>query len=421
MLAVFVVVPTSQRSAEQLASLMILSTEALQTARPQQRALLRQHLFDSYGLNTSAPPRDLFPRQRHLHYFLLLEEALSQRLGESVTIMQSDLDGLQDNYWVRLSGGLEAHYVGFVFRHKWLDLPLIILIIIVVGFVATVITSMTLARRLTQPLKHLVSATRLLASGEKIEALPESGPLEMVELVSSFNSMSQQIYDLVANRTTLLAGISHDLRSPLARMELSVVMLGDEADPYLVKQLRRDITQMNRLIGAFIEVSRGLQEGEREWVEIPALLSEVATEFKSAGANLKWVAGVPCRAKIHSLALRRIVINFIENALRYSNQEEVVLQYHVEVRKGKTDISIEVLDNGPGIPEHELDAVFRPFYRLEQSRSSNTGGCGLGLSVVRQLADANGYRVELLAREGGGIRARISLVPRVLDRTRLEG
>lgn len=407
LIAFFVVIPTAQRSASELASLVLLSTEALQTVEKENREAFKQHLFDQFELDLSAPPDDLYPRQRHAPFFLILEQALKERVGKELKVLQSDKAGRQNHYWVKLKSEGKNIYVGFEYSHKWFDPPAIILFIVVIGFVATFLTGMTLARHLTQPLKQLAASTQQLGSGENIPPLPERGPLELKELVASFNRMSKQIHDLLSNRTTLLAGISHDLRTPLTRMELSLEMMEGNADQTLVSQLRRDISQMNRLIGLFLEISHGLEEGKREKLDVTSLLNEIADEFISSGVNLTWHPGEKSECLIHHLALRRIVVNLIENAVRYSEGKEVTLKAYIN--KDRDETVIEILDRGPGIPEEELDTVFRPFYRLEQSRSSATGGSGLGLSIVRQLANANGCKVELLAREGNGTIARVTI------------
>lgn len=408
-LGIFVIVPIAERSAHEMSSLILLSAEKLETLAPEQQEDYKRHIFQAYELDLFLPPDDLYPRRRHTPFFLLLEKAFENRLSQTVTILQTDSPGRENHYWVNLAKGNEPLYVGFEYSHEWAAPPVIILIIICVGLLATFITGITLARRLTQPLKLLSASTRQLGSGENINPLPETGPLELRELVANFNRMSQKIQDLLANRTTLLAGISHDLRTPLTRMELSIEMLENGADPTLLAQLRRDIAQMNKLIGLFLEVSRGLQQGKCENVDLSGILEEVVNDFKSTGANLAYRPGQTYTTMLHPLALKRIVINLIENAIRYSNAHEVLLQYELIKINGKESVVIEVLDRGPGIPENERKAVFRPFYRVEHSRNSDTGGSGLGLSIVKQLAEANGCRVELDPREGGGTIARITL------------
>lgn len=406
-LSISVIIPTAERSAEDMVSLVLLGTESLNSVAVKNRTHYMEHMFDSFELDLSPPPHDLYPRKRHLPFFLLLEAVFKKHLGHNVTILQTDTPGRENHYWVKLDNDGTPLYVGFEYSQKWVDPPLIILLIIIVGLFATFFTGMTLARRLTKPLKLLSDSTQQLGRGENIKPLIESGPLELKELVCSINRMSQQIQELLENRTTLLAGISHDLRTPLTRMELSVEMLEHGDDPSLIQQLRRDIGQMNNLIRLFLEISRGLQKGGREKIDVREMLKEISEEFQGSGINLTYHNGPSCVAMIYPLALRRIIINLIENATRYSSGNEVIMQYTLK-KEGKEDnLTIEILDRGPGIPEHKKKAVFRPFYRLDHSRNSSTGGSGLGLTIVKQLAEANGYQIDLTNREGGGTSARI--------------
>jgi len=410
LLAIFIIVPTSQRSAGNLASLITLSANVWQHLPAQQRPGFSAELTQRYQLDVAAMRPDLVSRTRHPPFFIMLEEELEKQMGEKITVLQSNKADEQHHYWVPIASPTDQKIlVGFEYSHKGLDPPVAILILIVVGVIASFIAAVILAHRLTKPLASLARATQQLGSGEQIKPLPERGPLELVELVHSFNIMAFQIQDLLANRTTLLAGISHDLRTPLTRMELTLSMLENDASPELIKQAQKDIGQMNRLIGLFLEVSRGLQEEKRQHINIKPLLDEVVKDFKQGGADIIWQQGPDCYKLIHPLALRRIVGNLLENAVRYSEGKAVNLIYRVEGSRDSETVIIEVLDQGPGIPSEELDAVFRPFHRLEQSRSAHTGGSGLGLSIAKQLAMANGCKVELIPREGGGTCARITI------------
>ena len=403
----FIVIPLAQRTADNLATLMVVSANSWEQLSEEQWASFNQHMGKDYRLKIEIEPRDLVPRTQHVPFFKLLENALQQRLGKSVQIQQSLQEGHEDEYWGSIptdSGSLVL--VGFSYNHDGgMEPPLILLLILIVGGGATILTSVILASRLTRPLERLSQATRHVGCGVPVPPLPIRGPRELADLARAFNAMTQQVQDLLANRTTLLAGISHDLRTPLTRMELALEMLGDDADPTLVEPLKRDLQQMNRLIGLFLEIAKGLQEGERREVEIGPLLEGVINDFSRNGAKLEWQPGPPCKRKIHSLALQRIANNLIENAIRYGGDQPILVRYEMV----DSLVIVEVLDRGPGIPPDQSEAVFQPFYRLEKSRNSATGGSGLGLSIVRQLASANGCRVELLPREGGGTNARITI------------
>lgn len=408
LIALFIVLPLAQRSADSLASLMILAADTWERLPTEERGHYLRNLEVEHRLTIGGGgSAGQIPRNRHLPFFLLVEDALEKRLGMPVRITQPSSDAHRNDFWVAVPTHGGEVSMGFHYSHEdGMEPPVLLLLVLLVGTLATLATSVVLARRLTKPLERLARATLQVGTGERMRPLPESEPLELAELVRSFNDMAQQVQDLIANRTTLLAGISHDLRTPLTRMELAVEMLGNGADPALVAGLRQDLAQMNRLIGLFLEISKGLQEEQRQTVEIAPLLSELVEDFRRQGATLEWHPCTPaCARTIHPLALRRIVNNLLENAVRYGGGHPIELHCRPDGER----LIVEVLDRGPGIPEDQREAVFRPFHRLEQSRSSATGGSGLGLAIVRQLAQANRCAVELFPREGGGTCARITI------------
>jgi two-component system osmolarity sensor histidine kinase EnvZ len=283
--------------------------------------------------------------------------------------------------------------------------PLALLMILAATLVLTFVSSIVLARRIARPLQDLAEAARNVGMGNTPASLAEDGVEELAELAHTFNNMAQQVQLLLANRTTLLAGISHDLRTPLARMRLAVEMLPENADPKIISRLKNDVDEMNRLIGEFLNFSRGLEKEEPQQTDMNELLQELADNVSAEGAIMKWEPVRLCVQKVSQTALRRILSNLLSNAARYGAGKEIELLCEC----GEVVCVIRVLDRGPGIPEAELENVFRPFYRLESSRSSATGGSGLGLAIARQLAQANGWKLALLSRSGGGTEARLTI------------
>lgn len=394
--------PISHRSAADLAAMMVLGSRTLVQLPTPMRAEFRSKLDSEYGLrlldDDTAPPgleHYFFP------YVDRLEEALHERTGQAVPV-QSNLAEGRRWFWAALDAGPRVVWVGFP-RDRIQTHPLeAVILILGVAALLVVLTAAVLARRVTDPLTRLSLAAEQLTKGSYPSPLPEQGPRELASLARQFNAMNRQMRELLANRTLLLAGISHDLRTPLTRLRLGLEMLPRRTDRALVERMARDIEEMNDLITQSVELGKTLGAGERSPVELVALLRDLA----SGQSRIEVQARERCVHRVQPLALRRIVGNLLENALRYS-PGPVTLRLDC----GEQPPVIFVLDRGPGIPEAEREAVFRPFYRLEHSRNRRTGGSGLGLAVARQLAMANNMEIQLWERPGGGTIAGVRLPP----------
>jgi two-component system osmolarity sensor histidine kinase EnvZ len=275
---------------------------------------------------------------------------------------------------------------------------------LLVGLGLAVSVAFWLARRLTQPLARLEAASALIGQGGHPLMLAETGPRELVSLSRRFNAMAQQVSDLLAARTTLLAGVSHDLRTPLARMRLALEMLKDAPNPALIERLERDIDHMNRLIGNVLELARGLQQEPPVDTDLSDFLQQIAADFSTPSSPVTLTCP-PGHWPVAPTALQRAVGNLLQNAQRYAPGTPVALVARFENKH----CHIGVLDRGPGIPPAQREAVFQPFHRLDASRSPATGGSGLGLAIVRELARANGWRVSLTDNPGGGLQAWLEL------------
>jgi two-component system osmolarity sensor histidine kinase EnvZ len=229
--------------------------------------------------------------------------------------------------------------------------------------------------------------------------LPETGPRELAELARRFNRMSREVQALLENRTTLLAGVSHDLRTPLTRARLALELLMERPDPQRMERIGQDLAEMNTLISGYLDLARSLKVEEPELVELAQELGEIASHTDGVRVEVQ-----ACTVRIARQALGRILSNLLENAHRYGGGQIVL-----RLVKDKARVRVQVLDQGPGIPEEELDKVFRPFYRLEASRAQATGGTGLGLAIVKQLAEANGWKIHLRNRPQGGLEAELEI------------
>ena len=401
----FALTPLGRDATDDLAALMLETAQTWRATPEAARANLQERVARLYRLQVQDPPREVSGFTSFLPYFHLLESALGTRSGKNVALRTDRAEDGEAWYWADLpvSGG-EVR-IGFPASRVSVQPSLALLLILSVGAIVALVTSAWLAHRLIAPLARLSAATQGIGQGRQLEPLPEAGPVELATLAREFNRMGEQVQELLANRTTLLAGISHDLRTPLTRIQLALGMLSEKSDPELFGRVLRDVEGMNELIARCLEISRDITEQEAADVDLCELIGDVAMRFSHTGVEIRGHPGFACRVRVRPLALRRILANLVDNAARYGAGEAVDIEYH---RAGDR-LEILVMDRGPGIPEAERDAVFRPFYRLEPSRSQRTGGSGLGLAIVRQLAAANGWTVSLSARPGGGTVASLTL------------
>jgi two-component system osmolarity sensor histidine kinase EnvZ len=236
--------------------------------------------------------------------------------------------------------------------------------------------------------------------------LAEDGPDEIAPLSRAFNQMSSDLETLAENRTVMVAGISHDLRTPLTRLGLAVEMLDESSDPQLIAGIRRDLAAMNSLIGQFLDFSKGLEDERPVQLDLWQAIEDQAADLRRDGIEVR-LSGCeqPCPYVADPVALRRLLANLLENAAHYGGSEPI----DVDLQCDEHAIAVSICDRGPGIPADQVELVFQPFHRLESARSKRTGGSGLGLAISRQLAIKHGWTIELLPRDGGGTVAKVRL------------
>ncbi|WP_411886682.1 ATP-binding protein [Polaromonas sp. YR568] len=253
----------------------------------------------------------------------------------------------------------------------------------------------------TRPLRQLANAADALGPDLKGTALPEGGPTEVARASTAFNAMQRRIAGYLTERTQILAAISHDLQTPITRMRLRTDLMDDEEQR---GKLQHDLDEMVALVREALTYARslhGADENPRR-VDLDALLDTLRCDYEDAGKPITVSGQVGRPVMSRPLAMRRILTNLADNALKFGEAVELTVQVNAQ-----QDIEICVLDRGPGIPEAELEAVLQPFYRVENSRNRDTGGTGLGLAIAQQLAVSIGARLSLANRPGGGLAARL--------------
>lgn len=278
-------------------------------------------------------------------------------------------------------------------RHFILELGVLTIMLGIVLFAMT--------RTITRPLADLAAAADAVGRGKAVQPLQERGARELKRATKAFNSMQERLNRYLDSRTRVLAAMSHDLRTPITRLRLRVESIEDEA---LRARCVEDLDEMTRMVNGALAVFRGLNDEEPAVpVDMNLLLQELQRRYEEVDASvaIEGRAAVPYSGK--PLALKRCLGNLVDNALQYGGRATIA------VTDSDDELSISVCDDGPGIPEAEIERVFEPFYRLESSRNRGTGGTGLGLSIARDVAQAHGGSLTLANRSGGGLEARLVL------------
>ena len=344
----YVILPMAKRSVDDLAGIIVLSAKTWVELPPETRKDFELELATKHNLWLFETSATLPEYDQYQPYLALLERALTRRTGEATRIKVTHWE--KTWFWVDVSSGGKQIRIGFPEDILGMQLPVALLLVMAATIVLTLITAIILARRVTRPLERLAEAARHIGLGGSPASLPESGAEELAGLARTFNQMSLQVQSLLANRTTLLAGISHDLRTPLARMRIALEMLPEKVDPKLVARLTNDVEEMNRLIGEFLIFSRGLEKEATQEVDLQVLLRELSNNAAMEGGTVEIKTQGPCISQAGPLALRRILGNLISNAVRYGAGQPV----EIECECGDGGSVIRVLDRGPGIPPAEV-------------------------------------------------------------------
>jgi two-component system osmolarity sensor histidine kinase EnvZ len=393
----------AKRSADDFAAELVSAAHALQDLPEGEHPGLKQELLDDHGLIVTQHKDGPTLATIDTPYLTYFRESLARRAGQELPISADPSGPL---VWVDVPAHGKWHRLGFDRQRLGTNPPLALAAIIVGGIVLTIFASLLEVRRVVKPLDRLVRTVREVGRGRRPVAVSEDGPKEIAELARTINRLSHDIAEMAENRTVMISGISHDLRTPLTRLAIAVEMLGQGSRPEIVAGIRRDLDAMNALISQFLQFSRGVEDECPVQVDLRKIVASLARDLEREGADLQLHRkDPPCVFFANPTALERVVGNLLKNAVQYGDGKPVDVELHCSDK----DVSIEIRDRGPGIPPDQVDAAFKPFYRLQPAREKMTGGSGLGLAIVRQLATKHGWQVELLPRQGGGTVARLVL------------
>jgi len=395
--------PRARQLAQLAVSVVNLTRAALVSADPAKRLSLLSDLAESEGVHVyPAEPTDETQDLPDSYVFRFMHETAMAQLDPKTRFAGSvnGINGIwvsfsigdteEDEYWLMLP----AEHAKTRFPWYWMAWGGGSLLLAL--FFAWLIVS-----RITLPMRILARSARDVGRGRYPEPIAERGAIELVQLAKAFNRMSGDLKRIDSERAEILAGISHDLRTPLARLRLELEMsINDEAAREAAVE---DVEQMDGIIGQFLDYARDESVEALEFADINSLVEPFANAAKRVPAAIEIATSELPPARINRRALSRALSNLVENARKYAGEP-----IRIETRAENGEIVIDVLDRGPGIPENEVERLKRPFTRLESARS-NASGTGLGLAIVERAIRLHGGSFELLPRDGGGLIARLRL------------
>jgi signal transduction histidine kinase len=268
------------------------------------------------------------------------------------------------------------------------------------AIVTTSLAAAFVARRVARPLSELSAAATTVAQGGLAPHVPEEGPEDVRHAAAAFNAMTDQVSRTLESQRQLLSAVGHDLRTPITAMRINIEFVNDAE---LRERLERNLEELQELTEAVLSAAKGAGGEPMRHVDIAALVESLCADLIDMGKPVTWLPHDPVPMNCRPNEIRRAVRNLIENAIAYGEEATVSIQ-----RRGP-GYEIVVEDKGPGIPEADRQRVFEPFVRLETSRNTETGGTGLGLTLVKAIAAGHGGTVILENRAEGGLRARLYL------------
>ena len=256
----------------------------------------------------------------------------------------------------------------------WITIPSILLLMISILFL----------RNQVRPFSILAESAEKFGKGQYVPELKPSGAVEVRKAIIEFEKMKRRILRHISQRTAMLSGISHDLKTPLTRLKLQIEIMNKN---HSLDKIKDDVIEMEKMIAEYLDYSSSQEVGASSKFDLSNLMTEIVHKFNNKNITLK------CPDKIYLTGkkqlVKRCVYNLIDNAIKYAGNANVI------VKKGTNDISIIVEDDGPGVPDHEKDRILRPFYKLDKSRTMVDGSVGLGLSIVQDIINSHGGKIKI--------------------------
>jgi signal transduction histidine kinase len=380
------------------------SVAILERVPPEERAIWLPRLERrNYRFVLGAP---LPPKASESPFALQLSGAVAQVLGPPYQVLASEAGqtGAQMRLHLQLKDGTP---LAIELMEPSMQVSPWVIGVLAAQLTLLLFLTWYAVRLATRPLQRLADAADALGPAASAQPLSEEGPREVVQAARALNALQARVASYLAERMQILAAVSHDLQTPITRMRLRADLLDDTA---LRDKLQGDLNAMQALVQEGIAYARSAHSANEPPVraDLHALLDSLVCDYTDAGRAVRLLDMPNLTVQTRPQALRRIIGNLADNALKFAGEAEIAV-----TADEAGAVCIAVRDRGPGIPADQLQAVLKPFYRLENSRSRETGGAGLGLAIAQQLAEALGGRLELSNREGGGLELRLHLPPSI--------
>jgi two-component system osmolarity sensor histidine kinase EnvZ len=394
--------PRAQQIARYAAGLVNFTRTSLLSVPPENRRYFLTELHRREGIRVYPTlPEEGNIREPERPAVRLLAREIRRELGEDTRVALG-LRGVP-GLWVSFRMDSHEYWVAIPRLSVERKLPLQWLGWGALSITMALLGAWLIVWRVSRPLNKLAAAAEQLGRGERPPTLPEQGPEEIRTLTRQFNQMNSDLARLNHERTVMLAGISHDLRTPLARLRLAVELLEGKVDAATHRGMIEDIADLDAIVGQFLAFARGAEQEAPELTDLNRLLSEVCERYARSGNELHTELEALPPLRLRPLAMQRLASNLIDNALKHGSPEVTV-----HTGQAGAEAFLSVLDRGPGIPAEATAQALRPFARLDAARGDGSGA-GLGLAIVERIARLHGGRLQLLPRGGGGLEARVTL------------
>ena len=393
---------TTRRLSDALSRDIAAMVEVIETYPQDERfADITRIAADTFGLTVSVLPPGPLPAPTPRPFFSLLDTTLSREIRSELD-RPFWLDTVGDSDVVEIRVALDEHVLRVFARRDraYASNSHIFLVWMIGTSLVLIAIALLFLRNQIKPIQALAEAAERFGKGRPVSSFRPRGAREVRMAAQAFIDMRGRIERQIEQRTTMLSGVSHDLRTILTRFKLELELLGERAE---TGALRADVDEMSRMLEDYLAFVAGDAGEALDVVHLPMLLDDIAETARRGGAIATTAFEGEPKALLRALGFRRCLSNLVGNAGKYARR------IHLDASHADGSLTVTIDDNGPGIPPEEREAVFRPFYRLDGARNVDAGGSGLGLAIARDIAISHGGDIRLSDSPLGGLRAVLTI------------